>query len=278
MASSGFILSPKITDAATITGSATVAGGGVINLQSARPNLSAVFTTTTPYFVLNCGAAVTVNTIAVGFMSTGSATDTVRVRGASSEANLTASPGFDTGTALIWPQGSSSDLTPYARIHRWLDLGGSRTYQWFRVDFSCAAAPSIGRAFLGLRVQPALPIMWGWIPAGNEPLAESLSLSGLSIGRPMGGMKRAVQVEWGRLTRAEALVSMYRVLMERGSSKDFLIVADPDTGVADFTAGVDHMPFTYIGRRSETLELPNTFAQSVSLRIKVEELAPLGMI
>lgn len=94
------IIGVPISDSATLTGSGAAAGAPYTNLQRMMPGK--VYSTSggAPYYIeMDLASAMEWNAAFLGF-HTASSTALWRVRAATSQANLTASPGFDSGQAL----------------------------------------------------------------------------------------------------------------------------------------------------------------------------------
>lgn len=109
-------------------------------------------------------AAIDVNLLAVLYCDATSAA-TLRWRGATSRANLTAAPGYDSGS-LSFAGGDSGLPSRKNRRHdvRWLG-DSAQSYSWWRLDIS-DAAKSDGRLIIGNVVidaawQPGINIAYG---------------------------------------------------------------------------------------------------------------------
>lgn len=269
MAKLAYLLSPKLSDAATFSSSATVGNGGVSNLQDPRPRYRAVFSSASPYIEIDFGAATTVNALGIGFINSASASDTFQLRGKATYP-VTSSPTVDSTALTIWPGGSS--LSNYAEIHRAYAFNGSSLRYW-RIDFNCSQAVQIGRLLLGQRIEPAAGVSLGWVPGSREPIAATVDLGGGETRRPMGGPGRNVRVAWPKLTSTEAFASMEEMLLERGSARDFMLVVDQDAA-----QGVTPMPYLYIGCAPDGLETQQvTYDGTFTRELEVTELAPIRM-
>lgn len=269
-----FILSPKTSDASAITASTTVSNTAAVNVLRARPRLYWRSTNTNPYLEGNFGSAKAVNTLVQGVVN-GKSGDTFRLILASSQANLTAAPLFDTNHIPVWPVGS--DLSNYAKVHRVLtfDLKSSA---WYRVEYNFAGNSDgfvqLSRLILGSRIEPATSIESGWSIGGEESIAETVDMGGEESPRGMGGSKRNHTVTWSNLLESER-ESLYTLLLERGSSKDIVL------GI-EGCEGQYAMSRLYIGRVKHAFSFPQVMmasdgVQRFTVSLTVSELAPIEM-
>jgi hypothetical protein len=274
-----YLLSPRLSDAATLAASDAVGGAGGANVQIARPGLVWQSTSSTPYLTIDFGEAVTIDTIGLGWINAGES-DTFRLRAAASAAAVTSAPVVD-ATETVWPALESphsgvADLSLYGLVHRPYRLAAAQTLRYWRIDFTFTSYVQMGRLLMGERVQPALPVAFNWAPTGTEPIVETADMGGEEVARPR-GVKRGVRMEWGRLTSREALGGMYALLLERGSSGDMMAVVDPGQTEADCPQYANPMAHCYIGRKKESFELVNTFYNNHTLVVAVQELSPVVM-
>jgi hypothetical protein len=277
--STAYLLSPRLSDAATLSASDAVGGAGGANVQQSRPGLYWQSTSSTPSLSIDFGAAVTIDTIGFGWVNA-IATDTFRLRAAASLAAVTSAPVVDV-TETVWPALVSplvgvADLSAYGLVHRPYRLSAAQTLRYWRIDFTFASYVQLGRLLMGERVQPALPITYGWAPTGSEPVVEGVDIGGEEASRPR-GLKRGVRMEWQRLTSREALGSLYELLLERGSSGDFMAVVDPAQCEAGCPQYANPMAHCYLGRKKEAFELPNTFYGNFTSVLALQEQASIVM-
>ena len=139
------ILTPEKSDAGTLTASQEATGltaANLLNLQPAKPWRS---TSLTPVNLeLDFTDPQIVNQIYLGFHN-GTADGTIRVRGASSQALLTANPGFDSGPlpmftqldawTFAWGEGPGDPAgDAFTRNHFFLHLDTPQAFTWWRLD------------------------------------------------------------------------------------------------------------------------------------------------
>lgn len=266
---SSYLLSPHISDLAKVTTSGSVGGAGPANVTKGRPSLHWRSDTDTPHLVLDLNAAEGVDSMALGWIN-GQSGDTFRLRGATTEVNLTVAPTYDSGNVAVWPAGS--DLSDYALFHRHFELDQLYTLQWWRVDFDFSGNTHgytrVSRVVLGERIEFANPISF---PVGftiTEPVVESIDYGGEESARPR-GVKRStlINASWG--TESE-FRSVQRLMLRRGSSGDLVAVTQKDNDVS-------HAELTYIGRVKEPMPTSLTQEGRWGMVFSIHEAAPLEM-
>jgi hypothetical protein len=276
MAGSTTLINPRASDDAVMAASNAVGSAGVANLQDQRPKLVWQSTTTTPFITINAGAAVLWNALFLGYFN-GQAADTLRLRGATSEANLTAAPSYDSNTLLpggitAWPVGSN--LANYRYPHRLFLFTPGGSLQWWRVDFAWGSNTDGfvrgGRLALGLAVTPETGAAPGWEASHSEPIIETEDMDGGQTTRPRGA-RRSMPFSWmdAALTKAEA-AQIQELLLERGSSRDLVVCLDT-------TELLYPMPVLYVGRVKQRVSIKQMFISYRSTGFEVEELAVTEM-
>lgn len=260
-----YLLSPRWSDVATLSGSATVGNGIVANVQNNNPQNRAVFTSGSIYIEGDFGVSRVISALGVGFLNSISGADTVRFRCKDSYP-VTSSPLVDTTALAVW---NGADLSSYLDIHRSLEWN-EVSARFFRVDISCSQNVQLGRLIVGKRVEPINDIS-NITPGGVEPQGVNTSLSGNDFTRFQGGIKRSVKVDWLGLTKTEELRNMKEFLLERGANRDFMLSAKSDEIIAP-------MAYIYIGRAPGGLNLPhNGFSHIWSVSLEVFEMGPVRM-
>lgn len=266
------IASPVLSDAATLTVSGSASSTlGKVNLQSLNPRQYWRSSTDTPHIVIDLGSAADIRLVSVLYGNFVQA-DTWRVRGATSEANLTSSPGYDSGSVSAWPDGA--DLSSWDRTHTRLYLSTAETFQWWRIDFDASSNSDgyveAGRLYVSEGIQPATGVSAskGWEPSFVEPSARTLNQSGGVTPRGF-PQRRNVALALINLTRAEAWGSISVFRRDRGASGDVLALIDPE----ESTYPMDHMYYGLLGTR---LSMPNAFLAKggdprYSVTVEIEE-------
>lgn len=276
MLDNAYILSPKLSDNATLTASDSIGNADATNLQQPRPRLKWRSVSSSPWLQYDFGTAVRIDTVVLGYINATS-TDTFRVRMASTQAKLTdGTAERDTTAVPVWAPGSN--LAPYAQIHRRLKMTAPApvALRWARIDFNFSSNPAgyvdMGRAMLGARIEPARSVKSGWQAGFEEAVAETVDLSGEESPRPT-GTKRTLDATWHDLVEVDA-DALYSMLLERGSSQDVALCLDPD-------ASKYPMQRTVVGRLKQAMTFPQTLksgtVQHFSVACRVSELAPILM-
>jgi hypothetical protein len=126
------IATPVDIDAAVVTASDAVGTLPVSNLKRYMPfdRWRTNLTVEEAYLTIDFGSAKPVRVVWLGYTNA-SEDATWRVRAATSEANLTADPVYDSGTMSHWP---ASNLSNWERTHALLVLQGALACRWWRID------------------------------------------------------------------------------------------------------------------------------------------------
>lgn len=274
-----FILSSKLSDVSAISASSAVTNAVATNVLLARPRLYWRSTTSTPSLEGDFGLTRTVDTLVVGFANA-KLGDTLRLRLATSQANLTASPGYDSTPFAFWPTGG--DLSAYSKVHRVFTFT-DKSFRWWRVDFGFGSNSDgyaqAGRVMLGKRIEPAVSVGPQWSLGASEGVAETTDLGGEESPRIMGS-RRSMTVTWHDLTEAER-ESLYALILERGSAKDITLAIEPSEGAYSMSRVV-------IGRIKQVVSFQQTMlvpagdgesppVQHFTVSITVSEMAPIEM-
>lgn len=243
------IISPKQSDAIhEMVASNAVGGASVANLRNQRTKSVWQSTTTTPFITIDAGGVVNWNALVFGYFN-GDDESIFRLRVATSEADLTAAPNFDSGWIDYWPTGS--DLSNYVRPHRLYTFGTSGA-RWWRVDFDWSANPDGyvrgARLILGTKLTPVDSAAPGWDFGHAEDVVETEDMDGGESTRPRGS-RRKLTFGWhpGGLTKAEG-AAIHELLLERGSSRDVVVCVDT-------SEVINPMDVLYIGRVKEPVSI-----------------------
>lgn len=228
------ICSPHLSDLGTLVVSSEVPGMEGSNLLSKQPfnkwrtqDLSGI------YLTMDKGSAQAVGLVFLGFTNATSAGQ-ARVRGADSEANLTAAPTYDSGLVDIWLKTDLDDRgLPYHFLHI---LPTTQTLRWWRIDITDAANADgyfeAGRLYIVNPWQPSRGIQFAYQPPGPVPRSEQQeSIGGNTfVTVREAGEYSEFSFRFSDLTAEKTEVSdNVRVLDRiRGDSKDILVVLEPD--------------------------------------------------
>lgn len=217
------------------------AEGGTITASSAQTNLPAANLIgpspskvwrssglSTVYVVIDLGAATAIDMVSmVNVNWTTSAT--WRIRGATSESNLTASPGYDSTAVTPWPGGTkpTEDWNQHAPFRQ---LGSTQTYRWWRIDITDAGNTDgyleAGALLIGAAVTVTYNSIRGW-QFGDDPASiVQYTAYGRSVVDPRDN-PRIKAIPFSALPRADVMAGLGAMLRERGVAKPFLTVVDP---------------------------------------------------
>lgn len=222
------ICSPERSDAATLTASQEVAGMVVSNLQSLPP--TDVWRTADiagAYVVADLGAAYAIDVVGMLYTNATSAA-TARVRGADTEANLTAAPGYDSGTVNHRPVDASAlwGRSPFLHFPT-----TAQSYRWWRVDIADAANGDgyyqAGRLYLSSAWVPSVNAQYGWDMVFVDAAGIDRVAGGAGIPREVGRF-RQMRFNLDFLEEAEIYDNAFRLDRLRGTAKDVLVVMDSD--------------------------------------------------
>lgn len=258
-------LSRRTVEGATLTASSAQTTLPVTNLIGPTPSkvwrssgLSSV------YITIDFGAATAVDTLSMVAPNWTSAA-TWRLRLATSEANLTAAPGYDSTAITPWPVTGkpTEDWNQHAPL---LQIGSTKTYRWARIDIADAGNTDgyleAGALLLNLAATVTYDSIRGWA-MGDEPASIVRSTE---YGRTLVEARdnpRIKSIPFEVLPTAD-ITGAYGVLMrERGTAKPFLVCVDPGQ-----TAGL-HLYTLYGLRVGAWQATQNTFGLfATGLRIK----------
>lgn len=240
------LLSPQFSDDATITGATTPGSMGLGNLLLPQPTDVARFSSLTGmYLEANLGVSCGISYIWLGYTNASEGAS-VRIRAATSQANLTASPVYDV-TVPHWPFGS--DLNDWPINHFYHNLLDDSTIiaTWWRLDITDDVNPAgfyqAGRiAFVPTLVLlsgtyvPQSKYLWqasaGLVPSGlstnpNEEVRRVRSEAG-QVFPKIRPRPRVISAPFRGIPKAEAYDSVDTIARLRGVSETVIFIADPD--------------------------------------------------
>lgn len=174
---------------------------------------------TSAYLVLDLGSALLCDTLAL-LGTNFSPTGTVRVRAASSEANLTAAPTLDTGAL------TGAAKAGYGAIYKNFT---DTTARWWRLDLADASATGgnlrVGRVFLGPSWTPTLAQLfdWGVASVDESPAQESHGGQEYDEEKPQ---RRVIAFALDYLNEAEMYGNAFALARANGRVRDVLVVPD----------------------------------------------------
>lgn len=217
-------------DGATLAASSALAANYPLsNLLTIQPGERARFSTPAAAYVeIDLGSAKAV-TFAGLLGHNGSATGEWRVRGATSQANLTSSPGYDSGSGgtSLYPTSGKYD----ADIQHSFMSFASQSYRWWRIDVDDTSNADgyfqAGRIILANAWSPEINFSFGMGIGWIDPSPTEQSVAGhlYPLERPK---HRVFTIPFQFQTEADMLGGLYEIERTRGASKDIFVVLDKD--------------------------------------------------
>lgn len=260
------LLARTLADAGTITAGNAEADFPVTNLLDRQP--SKIWRTTSlsnTYFEIDLASATSINFVYLGYTNlTESAT--WQVRGATSQANLTASPGYNSGAVSFWPQ---TGLDDWDFTSAFIDLiDSAQSYRWWRVDLSDGSNPAAyveaGRLMLGgaFRFEKNLKFDNGvqWLPARPD---SARALSGAQYVE-VGNVYRKVDFRVENWTQTAAFRDLFDLQRRNG-------IAEPVVYVRDSAATTEIMEHLIYGTFSELGRMENPYLSRWGMPVEIVE-------
>jgi hypothetical protein len=255
---------------AALTGLGTIAADlPVTNLQVDQPSEPCRWTSLSGMGVqVQLAASAAIGLVYLGAHN-GSAAGTWRIRAATSSANLTAAPGFDSGSLSLWPASGKPDPAA-ARLSSLAIVAPGAAYTWWRIDITDAANADgffeAGNLVLDVPFTPERAQDWGTIYGRADETPQLRAKSGtLWPGEIPGGAVQRVRLS--RLSEDEAFGTFWEVERRIGLRKPLLVVPDSDD-----TAHLHRkMIFGLLTRLSGVRRLNNV---QYGVTVEIEELVP----
>jgi hypothetical protein len=260
------LLSPALSDAATLTGADTSGDLTIANLQSMQPGEVTRFASLgSMYAVYDLGAAYPISYVWQRSPNVTSA-GTVRTRAATSLANLTAVPGYDSAALAYWTASGAADW-PYHDNH--LDLlTNPKTFRYWRFDWADAANPDsyldLSRLYLSVAFEPATG-SFGLESVGPTQAIARVVSQGSQVYPAVRPTKNTMAIRIYYVSRAQALGGIYELGRTRGTALDIVAIYDS----ADL-AYLQHL--TCYGLADEPYLLTNESVKYWDAVMKITEL------
>lgn len=232
MAGAG-LLTPLESDDAILSGGDWTIGLPLANLQDMQPTNTARSTDATnvsTVIVIDAGTARAWDCLYLGRTNL-SASATIRIRAATSEANLTAAPGFDSGAISAWPvTGRPTDRgLVWFDVFKQISPGGS--FRWWQIDIdddtNADDYVEIGRLVFGPLWQPT----YQHAPGVNR----TFDPSDVRIKTPYGHTltdrrlrPRVWSVPFPVMTRADAEDMAEEIMRLIGTAGDLVVCLEPE--------------------------------------------------
>lgn len=233
------LATPILSDASTLSGSTASGSLGVDNLKT--PSLKQVYRAANAgavYIVSDLLTAKSINLVALVGHS-GSSRSYARIRAATSEANLTAAPGYDSGNVPFrshqsgydagWASGVQDEQYGSMDKNLFVRYFTAQTFRYWRIDIidPNSVYLDIGRLYISQAWQPAVNMDYG-APAGwIDPSRDSRTVSGELI--PLERKKyRYTEFTLSFASEDEMFDNAFEIERLRGATKDVLYINDPD--------------------------------------------------
>ena len=218
------------------------------------------------FLTADLGSAQAIDLIAL-LHSNASGTATWQIRGATSEANLTAAPGYDSGAITLWP---ATGLEDWDFVHGIHFIAAAQSFQWWRVDVNDASNADghiqAGRLYIAAAWQPTDNMIFG-AAIGWQDFAPKRRSLGNQIYPIQRTPARVFDLTLDLLTETEMFANGFTLDRLRGTARDILLIRDPDAA-----AQVQNQ--TVYGLFSELP--PVVFAEfdAFEKRFRIEEMLP----
>ena len=190
------------------------------------------------------------------------------MRAATSQANLTASPGYDSTSVSVWP---TTGLEDWPFVHGILWLGASpQTFRWWRVDYADAGNAD------GVLEAGRLIIAKAWQPTRNRRFGMSFTFIDPSPRRAARGgqlhvlpLERRRRLDFGLalLSETEVMENAFELQRLRGLGKDVLVIPDP-------TKTAQQARQAIYGLLPELSPISDPRFNNYEVRFAVEEMLP----
>lgn len=219
---------PTVSDRAVITAGSEAATMPASNLLRRQPSdMWRALDLDNAFVTLDLGAAEPVRLVWLGYTNASSAA-TWRVRAAATEADLTAAPGYDSGSLSHWPV---AELSDWDRTHAFLWLPAAETWRWWRIDVDDPANPDgfyqAGRLYLSDPWQPSRNYRFG-ASDGYQDDSQPQRARGGQTYVADGAMWREGSFSLRFQGREEMRSQASRIDRLVGTRRDLLIVYDPE--------------------------------------------------
>lgn len=226
------IATTELVDAGTLTGGGTLADSlPATNLQTQQPGEAARWTSLTGmYFVLDLLAAAAVNVLAL-LAHNGTSAATWRWRGATSEANLTAAPGYDSGSVSLWPVTGWPAGYATEKLPSLIYLSPAQSFRWWRCDLDDAANPAgyfqSGRLVVDAAWHPGKNLKSDWELGYIDPAQPETAARGHLWPGPESNPGREWDFTLRGLTEDDVFANGYELARKRGTRLDVLAIRNP---------------------------------------------------
>lgn len=221
------------SDGGALTGGGTLADTlPVTNLQTIQPGEVARWTSLTGiYVVLDLLAAVDVDVVAL-LAHNGTDAATWQVRAAAAEGDLVGAPGYDSGSASMWPAGGRPSGYDGEKLPSLLYLSPARSFRFWRIDVADAANPAgyfeAGRLVVAASWAPARNLRHEWEIGYVDQAEPQRAARGHLWPGPESNPAREFEFAIRGLAEDDVMQGGYELARKRGSRKDVLAIRNPE--------------------------------------------------
>lgn len=229
--SNALFLSSRHADGATVVGSSELSALPAANVQKLRPDKVWRATgCTAEYLTIDFGSAVAADALAlVAHNLTESAT--LRMRGASTAANVTAAPAVDTTAVSAWPASGKPTDPDWPYYFSLLTWSNAVAYRYWRLDIADSTNPAgyvqAGRLFAGPNFVPATNVDINVGIGLSSPGLVARSSFGKVFADDRGAPARAFVLPMSSITETELTDSIFELQRYCGLARDFAFCLDP---------------------------------------------------
>lgn len=232
---------PVLSDAATLSASNSAGTLPIGNLQ--KRSLKEVWRALDPenaFIIIDLGEAKEINLVAL-LGHNGSSRASGRVRAASTEGDLTTSPGYDSGLLPFRSHQSGYDASwasgvadeEYGALDKnmfllWLG-NATETYRYWRIDIDDPNISflDVGRLYISKAWQPQTNMDYGLAEGFIDPSRKPRTVSG-EVSPVQRQAYRYSEFQLSFLNEAAMYDNVFEIERLRGRSKDVLFIQDPE--------------------------------------------------
>ncbi len=257
----------ELSDAGTLTTGNEVGTLPAVNLQDPQPTKKwRTSGLSSMYVVVDLGSAKAINLVALIATNLSSGANW-QIRGATSEANLTAAPGYNSTSVSAWPgTGKPGGWTDQLFSLLWLTT--AQTYRWWRIDVTDSGNGDgyieAGRLIIDAAWQPTIGLSPNWGVQWVDPGPREMSIGG-NIYPTQRTHHRVIELALDFNDQTAMMANAFELQRKRGASKDVFVLVDP-AGTTDL-----HRTSIY-GLFSNLQPLVNTAFDIFSQIVTVEEM------
>lgn len=210
---------------------------------------------------------------------------TIKITGATSQANLTSSPFYTTGWIDVWPTGAIPlDMLEWEDDNFWLGTITAEaraayntpfikaitknSLRWWRVEIDDTTNPDgyvqVGRLFLSDSWTPTYNMSYGASLAVEDPGSVEESEGGTEF-FDVRAKFRTLNLDLDFVSENEAYARILEIQRQLGTRGELLVIPDPDDTNNGFRRNM-------LGRLVKIEPIVNTFTQYYKVSIEIKEI------